>query len=72
MTDWQPIETAPRDGRVILLGNQHGAWFGRYCDRYSSGYRPKNPWESLMLNHEYMGGLRHPPTHWTHLPEPPK
>ena len=73
MTEWQPIETAPEDGTYILLGNRHGTWVGKYLDRYISGYRPSNPWHSMMLNCRHMG--RFPsvvPTHWMPLPEPPE
>ena len=73
---WQPIKTAPKDGSTILLGNEHGCWAARYLHVYPSGYRPDDPWASMMLNHEHMrkGGVLHfaPPTHWMPLPAPPK
>lgn len=59
MSEWQPIETAPKDGTPILVAdsgpyafvvewnNKHRAWLG--ADR--------SAWE---------------PTHWMPLPEPPK
>lgn len=69
---WQPIETAPRDGTRILLGNKHGVWIGIYKPVYTSGYRPSNPWASMMLNHEHMAVCDTRPTHWVPLPEQPK
>ena len=74
---WQPIESAPKDGTRIMVGNEHGAWVAEWRPVYQSGYRPADPWASAMLNHEHMrdggGVLRHsPPTHWMPLPEPPK
>jgi hypothetical protein len=74
-TSWQPIETAPKDGAAVLVGNEHGCWVAQYKPVYLSGYRPDDPWCSLMLNHEHMrkAGVLHfaPPTHWMPLPYPP-
>ena len=52
---WLPIESAPKDGSWIFVGNESGAWIAAYEPIYTSGYRPKNPWASKMLNHD---GLR--------------
>lgn len=60
---WRPIETAPRDGTVIWLANEHslrvGAWIsGRWAD-----------WVRAEL-----GGtcdLHFTPTHWAPVPTPP-
>lgn len=67
---WQPIETAPKDGRRLLVmwpywhGNAPGiAW---YCGG-SGG------WDSdrcLTPIHENVAPERDP-THWMPLPEPP-
>jgi hypothetical protein len=71
---WQPIETAPRDGRYFLAANQWGVWVCQYKPRARSGYVFENPWHSLMLNHahidERVRGNR--PTHWQPLPAPPE
>lgn len=72
LTTWQPIETAPKDGTAILLGCTGGAWIGKWLPVYGSGYRPENPWSSLMLNHDHMGEKWWRPTHWMPLLAPPK
>lgn len=72
---WQPIETAPKDGSRIMLGNKFGVWMADWRSVYQSGYRPDNPWASAMLNHDhikYRPAAYWPPTHWMPLPEPPK
>jgi hypothetical protein len=73
MSEWRDIETAPKDGTAILLGNRGGAWIGRWRPVYQSGYRPSNPWGSLMLNHDHihMGEKYEQPTAWMPLPPPP-
>lgn len=69
---WCLIDSAPKDGRTIIVGNAAGAWVAKYEPVYQSGYRPKNPWFSLMLNLRHIG--QYPstiPTHWMPLPKPP-
>lgn len=71
-SSWRSIETAPKDGTAILIGNERGAWIAKYEPVYPSGYRPENPWFSLMLNHDHMRkGKPYAPTHWMPLPAPP-
>lgn len=75
VSGWQPIETAPHDGRAMLLSQTDagGAWIGRYEPVYQSGYRPDNPWFSLMLNRDYLPKplKSSAPTHWMPLPAAP-
>lgn len=68
---WRLIDTAPTDGRYIMLGNKNGSWVGRYNPVYQSGYRPKNPWQSMMLNHDHMRVRELTPTHWMPMPSAP-
>lgn len=70
-TRWQPIATAPRDGTLILLGARNGVWVGKYVPVYQSGYRPANPWSSMLMNHDHMAERYTQPTHWQPLPAPP-
>jgi len=78
--EWQPIETAPKEqtgecgatGPYVLLANEHGVWVGAHQPRYISGFKPENPWTSMMLNSRHMPRhARLVPTHWMPLPNPP-
>ena len=68
--EWQPIETAPKDGTRILLarcgknetGADLGVWWacaGWWSDKWNVWFDGVEP-----------SGL-HKPTHWMHLPEAP-
>ena len=74
MSEWQPIETAPKmrnillfvvtdrreDGSVSNWKMESGQTFGRMATRIGSGLRELlDPWET-------------PPTHWMELHGPPK
>ena len=74
MSEWQPIESAPKDGTKILLYYQDrsrvvcGHW---YWDGYAK--KPRPYWTSD--NEQLWGRYFHretSPTHWMPLPEPPK
>lgn len=67
---WRPISTAPKDGALIVLGARNGVWLGKYLPVYQSGYRPENPWSSMLLNHDHMAERYTRPTHWMPLPPP--
>lgn len=68
---WQPIETAPKSGMLILLGAANGVWVGKYMPVYGSGFVPENPWSSMLLNHDHISNRYPNPTHWMPLPAPP-
>lgn len=58
--EWQPIETAPKDGTSLLLSNDpdEDPWVGHYC----------------IDANRYLCYGRDPfvaPTHWRPLPSPP-
>lgn len=74
MSEWQPIETAPKDKTLLLYGRQVGGskddlagWDGNIV---ASGY-----WDGIDGSWCVTGSTwRGPfigPTHWMPLPEPP-
>ena len=68
MTDWQPIETAPKDGTLVLLANSlqsaPGKWAqGNWRAMY---FAPGGPDEFRAG-----AGLFNAVTHWMPMPPPP-
>lgn len=70
LAPWQPIETAPKDGTLLLLwerdGSKYNAAFGDvFCGR----------WDDALLidrvGHWIDGRFTRNPTHWLPLPPPP-
>jgi hypothetical protein len=75
--DWQPIATAPKDGRPILIwdptqGGPNESAGKTYDNRnYAIGY-----WRVWQSGGKWMWGNRNSsyyvePTHWMPLPPPP-
>ena len=67
MSEWQPIETAPKDGTVFLsfgISPDGGVLFA-----YGKGFGVTR-WDSGNGG-RWQGGPAYP-THWQQLPEPPK
>ena len=61
MSEWQPIETAPRDGTDILVGYTTGEICILHFDAATFAW-----WDHL-------GAYEFPdPTHWMPLPPPPE
>ena len=79
MADWQPIETAPKDGRFILIhvpqGLETGAvTIGAYWkeeDR-KAGRFMRGHWDGWLGMDDDVASSWCEPTHWMPLPEPPK
>lgn len=69
MSEWQPIKTAPRDGRKILVFEPKEEIFGgNWVDVVFWGYNGHaRGW--LAANDEHLS-CDHP-THWMPLPDPP-
>lgn len=61
--EWQPIESAPRDGSILLVHDLDlGVCLGYWSDEYEGG------WMAQDEVGEYCGDL----THWMQLPKPPE
>jgi hypothetical protein len=74
---WQPIETAPKDGTIILLTNHKGvraAYWGNAQRVYKAQSDKLFPWvvlDETNGTNAIMDGGAHKPTHWLPLPPPP-
>jgi hypothetical protein len=70
--DWQPIETAPKDGTTILVWPP--TWIGCIsCAKWSEDQhanRPRPFW-SRFDSHRDSDSRSKPPTHWAPLPAGP-
>lgn len=60
MSEWQPIETAPKDGTYVLL------WAAQESECPMVGYFGVRRWELAHNDTEPFT-----PSHWMPLPEPP-
>ena len=77
MTDWQPIETAPKDGTIIdvWLADAEDEDVAFYC---TPGTRRSSGWAFHNGKFRPLGGLLKNmtvfvlPTHWMPLPDPPR
>lgn len=74
-TNWQPIETAPRDGTRVLLF-RHGPNNQIVCGWWNTDCYAKRPRSYWSHDFERICGTidarQNPPTHWMPLPEPPQ
>ena len=60
VSEWQPIETAPKDGRAVLVLDTGAILISQWVDDEDGiGW-----WDN--------GLMEPPPTHWMPLPDPPK
>ena len=66
MSEWQPIETAPRDGTFVLL-------FLPHIETVRTGYWSHMTGKGWMINwaSTYRTSVDGPVTHWQPLPDPP-
>ena len=74
MTGWQPIDSAPRDGRVVLLAG--GSFF---CEAREERMRTpftaawdEDDWLIVGKESGYVCAVYTDPTHWMPLPPPPQ
>ena len=82
MAEWQDIETAPKDGRPVLVALRDFAdgWIvgEAYFNADDSGADPGGQkwwWANQGCSDYYATSIdegNHPPTHWQPLPAPPE
>lgn len=68
MSEWKPIETAPKDGTTVILFWPFSSGGGYVTSGYTAGLESISPgeWQSEVS----VLTLR-PPTHWMPLLQPP-
>jgi hypothetical protein len=75
---WERIETAPKDGTIVLIGRSDGqvyaAYWGLSQRVAATGASDRFPWvildETNVVNHLSNGGVG--ATHWARLPGGPQ
>jgi len=75
MNEWQPIETAPKDERILLYRPTSPEWWRVIGGMYDSDEYAKKPKPYWTVDNWALGKLeqrQNAPTHWMPLPEPPK
>lgn len=63
MTEWNPIETAPKDGQRLLVWSE---WFGTTMIAFWQDFGGYKCWEGEN------GHRKLKPTHWMPLPKAPR
>lgn len=68
MSEWQLIETAPKDGKPLLCCDGHQVFIAAWPHPDSTG-SPRKAWREVW----HQGRICSPqPKYWQPLPEPPK
>lgn len=81
MTDWKPIDSAPKDGTWVLLtgGKIEYGWYedsqptvvsGQYSTMLNT-YPTHGHWQFAWYDGGHYGWYEEP-THWMPIPDPPK
>lgn len=65
---WQPIETAPKDGTVVLIHDPDDA---PYTGIVTIGLFDGEKWNGCDHGYHMNAGIIVAPTHWMPLPSPP-
>jgi hypothetical protein len=70
--EWQPIETAPKDGRRIVAWRQGYGWNGWEVLRWKVNTRTGREYFGDPLENDDYDLADEQPTHWLPIPEPPR
>ena len=71
MSDWKPIDTAPKDGRYLLLACLVKHTTADGGDEYDYRYRVSAYYSGRWFNVNYGKGWEDIPTHWIPIPKLP-
>jgi hypothetical protein len=74
--NWQPIDTAPKDGTRILIHSEDGGIRAAWYDKNFAYIAPKKlrgGWtDDSIVSFDDFEVAEFFPSHWMPLPEPPK
>lgn len=70
MSEWQPIETAPKDGTQVLITDGTGLCAVASWEDYAAELYDGVGWRDAG-DMGWGGTVYHAPTHWMPLPSPP-
>ena len=70
MTEWRPIETAPRDGSGMMILGKSGVVLSP-CQWETGEISEDGFWLWWQAEPEWLTEVKDP-THWMPLPEPPE
>jgi hypothetical protein len=79
VSEWQPIETAPKEDREVLVTDGFDIWQARYidedtdgvCGYWTSDYVGFECYDCWPKHRIELGKAKIKLTHWMPLPEPP-
>lgn len=72
MSKWQPIETAPKDGTLVLIYVRRMTVHGRFPrPPYRIARWTNGKWQLVVVQNRTMTD-NFQPSHWMLLPEPPE
>lgn len=74
MTEWQPIETAPKDGTLILVAYPNYRGASVTAARYGIGHATEDGYEWGFFDDDGEANAikTAAPTNWMPLPQPPE
>jgi hypothetical protein len=73
MNDWQPIETAPKDGRQVIVVVDGRVKIGRWANVINTDHGVVTyAHQGWSIPDMFAFGNTPEPSHWMPLPDPPK
>ena len=70
MSEWQEIETAPKDGTIIRAKNE--VWAEYCCQTVMRARFVHGAWQAVPMGLTLSGKEVPDPTHWQPIPDRPK
>lgn len=70
--NWQPIDTAPKDGTLVLIAVRGSCYIASWSDEAQFERFEERPgWQVFVCDDGWYSWAEDAPTHWMPLPDPP-